>query len=687
MKPMKEYNRLIYEKSPYLLQHAGNPVDWYPWGDEAFEKAFREDMPIFLSVGYSTCHWCHVMEKESFEDTDVAALMNDAFISIKVDREERPDIDAFYMNVCQTMTGSGGWPLTVLMTPDRKPFFAGTYFPKESRYGRIGMIELVPKVKELWVNERQKVLDSADNITSAVIKSAATGEQGTEMTESVFHEAFHQMEGMFDECSGGFGSRPKFPMPHYILFLLRYWLREKSEKAMAMAEKTLLAMGAGGIHDHIGYGFHRYSTDAGWVLPHFEKMLYDQAMLSMAYTEAFLATKRTMYRDISKGILSYVERDLTSPEGGFYSAEDADSEGVEGKFYVWTLDEMREALSDEELEFARKEFHLFDEGNFDDESTGMKTGANILFRSGYPDEHSKTMESIREKLLLARGKRVRPHKDDKVLVDWNGLMIAAYAKAAQTFGEERYRSSSKKAADFILNTMKKPDGRLMHRYRAGEAGINAYLDDYAFFIWGLLELYEASFDPRYLSEAVSMSRIVLQDFSDEEQGTLYLAGSGAEALPGRARITYDGAVPSGNAVMIYNMHRLAAMTGADDLLAAALSIERGLAEEAKRTPVAYAMTLVALDFRLSKVREVVIAGAPGRDDTLLLIETARSVYGPNNVMLFLSDERPYSDITKIAGFLESLPSSPQKATAYVCRDRACNLPVTDPAEMLKLLDS
>ncbi|MBD3398333.1 DUF255 domain-containing protein, partial [Candidatus Micrarchaeota archaeon] len=487
-----EPNRLIDEKSPYLLQHAYNPVDWYPWGEEAFEKARREDKPIFLSIGYSTCHWCHVMERESFEDPEVAEAMNDAWVSIKVDREERPDIDHIYMTVCQMMTGSGGWPLNIIMTPDKKPFFAGTYFPKNSVYGRIGMMDLIARVKELWTEQRGTVLESAGKVMSA-LKQIPDQSPGPPLSPEVLDKAFQELSQRFDDTYGGFSEAPKFPTPHNMMFLLRYWKKKSEYRALEMVEKTLKGMRKGGVYDHIGFGFHRYSTDREWLLPHFEKMLYDQALMVMAYTEAYQATKDEHYREVAREVIRYVLRDMTDEKGGFYSAEDADSEGEEGKFYVWTKAEAAQVLDPEELDIFVNAFNILPEGNFREEATGKITGANIPhLRKPMSDLASQlnmaeedlreVLESARKKLFEAREKRVHPYKDDKILTDWNGLMIAALSKAGKAFDEPQYVRAAEKAADFVFEHLLNEQGRLLHRYRGGESGIEAHVDDYAFMI-------------------------------------------------------------------------------------------------------------------------------------------------------------------------------------------------------------
>ncbi|MBN1222988.1 MAG: thioredoxin domain-containing protein, partial [Candidatus Aminicenantes bacterium] len=533
-------NRLSQEKSPYLRQHASNPVDWYPWGDEAFVKAEKENKPVFVSIGYSTCHWCHVMEHESFEDEAVAALMNDIFVSIKVDREERPDVDNVYMKVCQMMTGRGGWPLTIIMTPDKKPFFAGTYIPQRGRFNQIGMLELIPKIGELWKKSRTDLSDSADKIIQALGKQPSPAGSG-QIREETLHSAYRQLAQSFDSRNGGFGLAPKFPAPHTLLFLLRYWRRENIPFALEMVEKTLQAMRSGGIFDHVGYGFHRYSTDSLWRLPHFEKMLYDQALLAMTYTEAYQATKKTAYRKNADEIFTYVLRDLSAPEGGFYCAEDADSEGEEGKYYTWTWNELSKELRTEELDLAAKLFHLEKEGNFVDEATGERNGSNVLFRTLSLDEFvaeeegdavilTKKIKRLLRKLNDLRNNRVRPLRDIKILTDWNGLMIAALAKAAQAFSRPDLTAAAVRAVRFILRQLRSKDGGLLHSHCEGESKTAGFADDYAFFVWGLIELYEATFEESFLQTALEMNQFFIRRFWDDRRGGIYFTSNAEKPL-------------------------------------------------------------------------------------------------------------------------------------------------------------
>ncbi|MFZ3385263.1 MAG: thioredoxin domain-containing protein [Candidatus Methanoperedens sp.] len=682
-KEVGKTNRLIYEKSPYLLQHAYNPINWYPWGEEAFEKAKNENKPVFLSIGYSTCHWCHVMEKESFEDNDVAALMNDTFVSIKVDREERPDIDSFYMAVCQAMTGSGGWPLNLLLTPDMRPFHAMTYIPKESRFGRVGMLDMIPQVKELWNSRRDEVEKAALQFVNA-LKTMQGSDAGKRLNEEILHIAYEQLLGMFDEEHGGFGHAPKFPAPHNLMFLLRYWKRTGDKMALMMVEKTLCAMRMGGIYDHVGFGFHRYSVDQKWLVPHFEKMLYDQALLAMAYTEAYQATGKEDFEKTCREIISYVLRDMTSREGGFYSGEDADSEGEEGKFYLWTENEIRQVLTDEEYKLVEKLFNIKTNGNFPEGN-----GRNIFYLSKpfneVPDfpNIEQIIESSRSKLFKERENRIHPGKDDKILTDWNGLMIAALAKASQAFHEPGYAKAAQKAADFILSRMRNAKCGLYHRYRDGETAINGFLDDYSFLVWGLLELYEATFEIRYLKAALEFNEHLIIHFRDNEAGGFYLTSDDGENILIRKKDIYDGAVPSGNSVAMLNLIRLSRITADPELERKAQALGQAFSRIVGQAPAGYTMLMSALDFTFGPTSEVVIAGDLQKNDTIDMLKALRKEFIPNKVVIFRPDGD--SEITRISDHTKNLSSKGGKATAYVCRNFICQLPVTEPGEMLGLL--
>ena len=675
-------NRLIHEKSPY------------PWGDEAFERAQVEDKPIFLSIGYSTCHWCHVMERESFEDPEVAGMMNELVISIKVDREERPDLDHIYMMVCQLMTGSGGWPLNILMTPDKKPYFAGTYIPKQTRLGRTGIMDLIPRLAQVWTEQRDDVNASAEKIVTA-LKSVDRDNQEGELDEAALPMTFQQLVERFDEKHGGFGEAPKFPTPHNILFLLRHWKRTGDRKALDMVEKTLMDIQRGGIHDHVGFGFHRYATDQTWLVPHFEKMLYDQAFLVMAYVEAYQAAGQKAYEETARNVLTYVLRDMTDSEGGFYSAEDADSEGVEGEFYVWSEEEIRGILHPEEADLIIKVFNIEKDGNFLDESAKTRTGANILhLQKSLPEialdlkiskqEIQNRWTAARRKLFTVREKRIHPYKDDKVLTDWNGLMIAALAKASAAFGDPQYAEAAAKAVGFVFERLRKPDGRLMHRYRDGDAAIHGNLDDYAFLIWGLIELYEATFDARHLKAALELNGLMLKHFWDDKAGGLYFSPDYGEALIVRKKEFYDGAVPSGNAVAMWNMLRLGRITANPRLEKRGVDIGRAFSKAVKQFPSAYTQFMVAVDFAVGPRYEVVIVGQPEAKDTKEMLKALAGCFTPNVVAL-LRPAVKSAEIDSLADYLTSYESLNGKATAYVCTNFACNAPTTDVGKMLELI--
>jgi len=692
----KTYNKLINEKSPYLLQHAENPVDWYGWGKEAFNRARKEDKPIFLSIGYSTCHWCHVMAHESFENPEIARLLNDVFVCIKVDREERPDIDGVYMTVCQMLTGSGGWPLTIIMTPDKKPFFAGTYFPPESRFGKIGMKELIVQIQEIWQTRRTEAVKSAEQIVDALNRrpQPVAGDGG--LGKQVLEQAYNDLLQVYDEQGGGFSRSPKFPTPHNILFLLRYWKQTKNQKAIEMVEKTITEMRKGGIYDHIGFGFHRYSTDPAWLVPHFEKMLYDQALLAMAYTEAYQATGKNDYAATAQEICTYILRDMTSPEGGFYSAEDADSEGVEGKFYLWSTGEIDSVLTAQEAMVVKKVFHMEKEGNFYDEAIGKKTGTNIVHNKKSLEHYAKnlsmteqligeTIEESRKKLFLHRDKRVHPHKDDKILTDWNGLMIAALAKAGRVFNEKRFTEAAEKAAEFILKQMITKNGRILHRYRDGEAAIQAHIDDYAFMIWGLIELYETTFAVKHLKTAIQVNSVLVDMFWDDANGGFFVSPDDGEQLITRQKEIYDGAIPSGNSVAMLNSLRLSRITGDDSMEKRALSIAKAFSKSIISAPSAHTQFMVALDFAQGPAYEVVIVGKEGTQETKQMLGVLGKTFLPNTVVVFKPQQEQITDIEKIVPYSKPHSTQNGKATAYVCKNFSCRLPTTDSQEMIKLL--
>ncbi|WMW22372.1 thioredoxin domain-containing protein [Methanolobus mangrovi] len=679
-------NNLIQEKSPYLLQHAYNPVDWYPWGEEAFKKAREENKPIFLSIGYSTCHWCHVMEKESFENNSVAQLLNESFVSIKVDREERPDIDNIYMSVCQALTGSGGWPLTILMTPDKKPFYAATYIPRESRYGIPGMLEIIPAIRDLWINKKEELLNSADAITSAV-SSTGKNEQGININEELLKRAFVQLSDTFDTVHAGFGRAPKFPTPHHLTFLLRYWKRTGNANALEMVERTLSAMRMGGIFDQIGFGFHRYSTDSQWLVPHFEKMLYNQALMIIALAEAYQAIADTEYKTTAKEILTYLKRDMISPEGGFYSAEDADSEGEEGKFYLWATEDIEEILGKDDATLFKNIFNIQDEGNFTEEHTKQFTGKNIphmtetmrIFTSKNADrmeDIAASVERSRQKLFIERERRIHPSKDDKMLTDWNGLTIVALCKAAQAFGETEYATIAENAADFFMKEMTDVDGKMKHRYRDGEAAIDAFLEDYAFFIWGLIELYQTNFDSKYLEHALKLNNYLITHFNDNENGGFFHTSDEAEELIFRSKEVYDGAIPSGNSVCVLNLLKLAKITADTKLESIAHRTIQAFSQKVNATPIGYTQFMSALDFDMRDSLEIVIVGNQEDTDTGDITSFINERFIPGKILL-LKTEKEDDRLSDFAVYTKEMEMIDGKTTVHICQNHNCKLPSND----------
>ena len=690
---VKHYNRLIQEKSPYLLQHADNPVDWYPWGAEAFSRAVRENKPVFLSIGYATCHWCHVMAHESFEDTAVAALLNKDFICIKVDREERPDIDSIYMSVCQMLTGQGGWPLSVFLTPEKKPFFTGTYIPKESRFGITGLTDLLPRITRSWQERRNDLVASAEEIAAALHQEQKSHHDDIPDI-SFLHQGYEELVLRFDAEYGGFGRAPKFPTPHILLFLLRFWKRTGNTRALTMVEKTLGAMRSGGIFDQVGGGFHRYSTDAQWRVPHFEKMLYDQAFLVMAYTEAYQATHNPEFRKTAEEIISYVVRNLTSPEGAFFSAENADSEGGEGTFYLWTAGETEKILGKEDTRFAVPAFGITHAGNYQD--TGTSRGQNILYRTKSIAELASSfgisetdleirLESIRARLFTAREQRSHPLLDDKILTDGNGLFIAALAQAARTFGNEKYLAAARRAIQFVLTRMRTTKGGLLHRYRDGEPAIPAFGDDYAFIIKALIELYESTFEPAYLSSARELNTLFLEHFWDDVQGGFFTISDTAEILLMRKKEIYDGAIPSCNSVAFENLVRLTHLTGDASNEQRASELSRCFAAPVHQSPSAHAWFLCALDSAIGPVHDVVIVGERDADDTRAMINGLRDHYLPRVLIIFRPPGEHDLLLTSLAPFTRNLNALGGKATAHICTGHTCAMPITELYQMLELL--
>ncbi|MDA1264185.1 MAG: thioredoxin domain-containing protein [Planctomycetota bacterium] len=683
----EEFNRLIFEQSPYLLQHARNPVDWYPWGEEAFRAAKAQNKPVLLSIGYSTCHWCHVMEHESFEDQDVATLLKEGYIAIKLDREERPDLDHIYMTVTQAMTGSGGWPMTVIMTPDKQPFFAGTYFPKHGRGGRPGFVDILQQVSNLWQTdaERAGLVAHAAKVTNALV-DLVKGNPG-ELDESVLDRAYLGLLQRHDSIKGGFSDRPKFPVPHNLRFLLRHHLRSGEANALKMVELTLTEMRKGGIWDHVGHGFHRYSTDRDWLVPHFEKMLYDQALLAMAYLDAYQVTGKQQYARTAREILTYVARDMTSPEGGFYSAEDADSEGEEGLFYLWTREELEEALEEDDAAWAVHLFQVTDEGNFVDESTRQRNGRNILHLKGTHAELAKAhglelaafearLEGIRARLFEVREPRIHPLKDDKILTDWNGLMIAAFAQAARVLDDDEYRAVTRRAVEHLHEVLLQENGQLYKLARLGVPAGDGMLEDYAFVIWGLLESFESLQNPRDLATARALASQMIARFADEERGGFYLSPVDGEALIVRPKEIYDGAIPSGNSVAAWVLLRLGRLTGETDLEERAAKILTAFAGDVNRQPGIYTQLLFAVDFG-SGSNEIVVVGDPAAEDTRAMLAAIHGVFAPNKVVILKPIEGARA-IEALVPYLKDQGQVGGKATAYVCEDFACQAPTNDP---------
>ena len=676
MTEQKYSNKLISEKSPYLLQHAHNPVNWYPWEDEAFARAKAEDKPIFLSIGYSCCHWCHVMERESFEDAEVAEILNRDFIAIKVDREERPDVDHIYMTVCQALTGHGGWPLSVFLTPDRIPFYAGTYFPKHDRMGTPGFITLLDRINDAWNNKRDVLLESGGKIVDAISREHEdTGDAAPDA--NVIFDAFAHFKSDFDGTYGGFGHAPKFPTPHNLYFLLRHWHSTKDSSALEMVEKTLDAMQRGGIYDHIGFGFSRYSTDKKWLAPHFEKMLYDNALLAIAYLETYHATKKEPYADTARQIFTYVLRDMTSPEGGFYSAEDADSEGIEGKFYVWKVDEIKQVLGENDGQLFCTLFDITERGNFE--------GYNIpnLINGAYPEDKKEFVQKCRELLFNHREKRIHPYKDDKILTSWNGLMIAAMAIGGRVLGDKKYTNAAERAYDFIRSNLVREDGRLMARYRDGEAAYPGYVDDYAFLVWGLIELYETTYKSEYLEKALSFNGDLLKLFWDEAHGGLFVYGSDSEQLITRPKEIYDGATPSGNSVSALNFLRLARLTGQHELESMAGQLLKAFGSPLSAYPRGYSYSLTALMYAKAASREVIIVGSGEPAKTEALLSVVKDIYNPFTVTMLLDDR--HESIKSVAPFTANYTTVNGIPAAYVCENFACSYPVTDTGLLKEML--
>jgi uncharacterized protein YyaL (SSP411 family) len=696
-------NRLSQEKSPYLLQHAHNPVDWRPWGREAFEEAKKRNKPIFLSIGYSTCHWCHVMERESFENEQIAAVLNENFVPIKVDREERPDIDRIYMTYVQATTGGGGWPMSVWLTPELKPFVGGTYFPPVDRYGRPGFTTVLHRIAEAWTKDRDRIVESSDNVIEQLRKETqfASG-AGAVVSKDVLDSGFAVFRRTFDTRRGGFGSAPKFPRPVTHNFLLRYYARTKNKEALDMVTQTLHAMAKGGMNDHLGGGFHRYSVDANWFVSHFEKMLYDQAQLAISYLEAFQITGDKELADTARHIFDYVLRDMLDAEGGFYSAEDADSvidpakpeEKGEGAFYIWKQSEIESVLGQPTAKYFCYQFGVEPNGNVREDPQNEFAGKNILFLAHPVEETAehfdKPVEEValsiaesKAKLLAQRSKRVRPHLDDKVLTAWNGLMISAFAKGGAILSEPRYTAAARRAADFILTRLHNPKtGILLRRYRQQDAAIPGFLDDYAFFSQGLLDLYEADFHLPYLQMSIKLTEKQIELFEDKSGGGFFSTAVDDASLVMRIKEDYDGAEPSGNSVAASNLLRLAQMTDRKDFRDAADRLLRAFSQRITASPVAAPQMLAAFEFTMSKPKQIVLVGAEGLPE---LLRELNSRFLPNKIVLLVDAEPSRKALSAYLPVLETMTEKGGQATAYVCENYACQLPTADPKKFAELL--
>jgi len=681
-------NRLADELSPYLRQHADNPVDWWPWCQEAFAEARRRDVPVFLSIGYATCHWCHVMAHESFEDQEVAAALNRDFVAVKVDREERPDLDSVYMSVCQALTGQGGWPLSLFLTPEQKPFFAGTYFPKSPGYGRPGFGELLQAVAKSWREDREKLLTAGSQITQMLASPPEA--EAAELGPAVMEKAYWQLARSHDPKWGGFGDAPKFPTPHQLGLLLRWHLREPGSKALEMAERTLTAMRLGGLFDQVGFGFHRYSVDRQWLVPHFEKMLYDQAQLAYYYLEAWQLTKKPLYADTARQVFTYVLRDMTSPAGGFYSAEDADSEGHEGRYYVWTPDGVKEVLGEELGRLYCRHFGIVQEGNFEQGLSipwQQRPLTHTAEAVGLADEELMArLDQAREKLLDARGRRERPLLDDKVLAAWNGLMIAAMAKGALALGEPEYLGAARRAADFVATELTDDQGRLLRRWRQGQAAHPGFLEDYAFMIWGLIELYQAGFDPDHLGRALELAETMNQLFWDDLRRGYWFTPRHGEELIIRAKDLYDGATPSGNSVAAWCLLRLSRLTGDSAHAERARQLMEAVSGRIAQNPTAHCHMLMALDLFLGPGQELVVAGDPLSAEARELLSQAAERFLPRAALMANPGGETGARLAELAPFAAGMGPVDGRTAAYLCRDFACQRPLTDPGELAAALD-
>ena len=671
MQEQKKANRLINETSPYLLQHAYNPVDWYAWNDEAFAKAKAENKPILLSIGYSACHWCHVMEHESFEDEETARIMNENFVCIKVDREERPDVDQIYMNYIQLTTGHGGWPLNVFLTPDKIPFFGGTYFPPVNRYNMPSFRQVLLSVAEAYRHRQEELLQSATEILGELRRVGLLESGGGNLSLAQLDAAFLSFTRTFDRTNGGFGGAPKFPPAMALEFLLRYFYRTKDENVLAMVEKTCRKMGNGGMYDQLGGGFHRYSVDAVWLVPHFEKMLYDNAQLAAVYLHVYQATGDEFYKRIAVETLEYVRREMLDQNGGFYSAQDADSEGVEGKFFVWTLDEIEGVLGAEDARLFGYHYDVSEQGNFEERNIlnvrqSIEESAAQLKVS--PEKLGEVLERGKRKLFAEREKRIKPLRDEKILTAWNGLMLAAFAEAAVILQSDDYLEIAKRNADFILGNLQK-DGLLLRIYKDGQAKLNAYLEDYANFADGLIQLFQVSGEARYLKEAKRLADTMIAEFWDEEEGGFYFTGNSHEELIVRSKDFYDNATPSGNSAAADVLLKFSKITGNEDYERYAATVLRIVAPQIRRFPQAFGRVLSASEFYLNPVKEIVVIGERGNE----LEREIWKEFMPNKVVVLSNENKREAELISL---LENRGMIDGKPTAYVCENFTCQQPVT-----------
>jgi len=708
----KYTNRLAQEKSPYLLQHAHNPVNWYPWGEEAFTKAREEAKPIFLSVGYSTCHWCHVMEHESFENEKIAAILNENFVAIKVDREERPDVDKVYMTFVQATTGSGGWPMSVWLTPELKPFVGGTYYPPEDKWGRPGFASILKQIAEAWATDRESIVASSDAVLEQLQQATSSASDSdsdsdsVELERALLERTYEQIKSSYDSQHGGFGGAPKFPRPSAPDFLLRYYARTGTQDALEMTLFTLRKMAEGGMHDAIGGGFHRYSVDERWHVPHFEKMLYDQGQLANSYLDAYQITRDPFYADVARDILDYVQRDMTGDQGQFYSAEDADSpipenptEQAEGAFYVWEQSELFDLLEDKKTADIFNHYYGVEKaGNVQNDPHGEFPNKNVLIVSHTIDEtatHFDTtadkveqmLETARKTLFEFREQRPRPHLDDKTLTAWNGLMISSFARAYQVLGEDKYLASAKGASDFIRSKLYDEDrGVLLRRFRKGDAAIDGYLDDYAFLIKGLLDLYEASFEVDYLSWAIALQSKQDELFWDARAGGYFSTAGTDKTILLRMKNEYDGAEPSPNSIALLNLLRLAQMTDTNDYREKAEETLAAFSGVLQRAPHAMPQMMAAFDYHLDKPKQIIIAGASDSPDTQKMLQLVHERFIPNKIIMLADGDAGQRALAEHFTFISSIQTVDGKATAYICTGNVCKLPTNDSKKMALMLD-